>query len=215
MKTKRFERAGQLYQLKRLDPAAHKAAMAALRGGFVAMASEMVRQAMLAALERLGSKPQPAPFDLVIAAKKYGVGSTTQLDAPILWWKEAGKETEQPKGRITLLDARMRTWLAGYDLVDTEIQPNQVIRRYRRIQAPVASAVCDAWHQNPDPTDAHLIRCRRRARYRLMLRVSGEVQTILRCRQCRDELREQAARGATFEILDETLIVSNQRSMVN
>lgn len=207
MKTKRFERAGQLYQLKRLDPAGHKAALAALRGGFVSLAGEIVRKAMLGVLERLGARPQSAPgYDLVIASKKYGRGSTTQLDAPVLWWKEINKEREVPTGRITLLDPRMQARLAGYDLVDTEIQPNQIVRRYRRTPTlPTSAAVCDAYHPNPDPAGPHLIRCRRRARYRLTLR-AGEVQTVVRCRQCRDALREQVTRGATFEILDETVL---------
>lgn len=206
MKTKKFERTGQLYQLRRLDPAAHKSALAALGNGFVALANEIVRKAMLAALERLSPKSQPAQptsFDLVVASKKYGVGSTTQLDAPVLWWKRHGEEMEKPAGRITLLDPRIQAMLAGYDLADTEIQPSQIIRRYRRI--PTGFAVCDAHHINPDPAGPHTIRCRRRARYQLIIR-AGEIQTLCRCRACRDELREQVSKGATFEILDETLL---------
>lgn len=79
---------------------------------------------------------------------------------------------------------------------------------------PAGHTVCDAYHASADPARPRLVRCRRRARYRLTLR-AGEVVTVNRCRQCRDELHEQVAKGSTFEILDEELIVNNQQSIIN
>lgn len=53
-----FRHSLQLRQLQRLDPAAHKAATIALRGGFISMATRIVHEAMHAAFDRL-TKPQP------------------------------------------------------------------------------------------------------------------------------------------------------------
>lgn len=76
----------------------------------------------------------PVLFDLLIASRKGGYGSTSHADAPILWWKLAGCEKEKPAKPVTLVHPLIQKRLAAYELVDTEVQPNQVIRKYRRAE---------------------------------------------------------------------------------
>jgi hypothetical protein len=72
-------------------------------------------------------------FDLVIASKKtFGISS--QAEAPILWWKLAGKPRETPARPCALTDPAIQKRLLGYRLVNTETRQGMVIRRYRRIQ---------------------------------------------------------------------------------
>ena len=68
------------------------------------------------------------------------------------------------------------------------------------------TTICDAYHRNPDAAGPHLLRCRRRAHRSLTIEAGQEVYTFYRCRGCRDELAAEAANGATFEVLNETLL---------
>jgi hypothetical protein len=71
-------------------------------------------------------------YDLLIASKKYGVGSTSQADAPITWWKMAGQDKYFPKS-ARLTDPEIQKRLAAYELVETEVHPNEIVRKYRRL----------------------------------------------------------------------------------
>ena len=92
-------------------------------------------------LPKTPAKPLPVAvpgqtlFDLVIASKKYGYGSTDHAEAPILWWKLAGQPKEElyPRRRVSVVDAVVQERLAGYELVANEVKPNMVIRKYRRV----------------------------------------------------------------------------------
>lgn len=115
---KTFRHALQLAQLKRLDPSAHKAASVALRGGFAAIASQIIVKAMQAALTRLvtvspaplppcsPALPFPARFDLIIATRKVAkfAGHVQSSDGKITWWKQAGQEKVNLKGTLRLTD---------------------------------------------------------------------------------------------------------------
>lgn len=81
---------------------------------------------------RMASDLAP-PVDLVIASRKYGRGSTSQADAPILWWKLVGRPKEVPPRPCSLVDPVIQKRLRAYKLVDTEVQANQVVRRYRKL----------------------------------------------------------------------------------
>lgn len=73
-------------------------------------------------------------YDLLIASKKYGYGSTTNADAPIIWWKVAGHEKQAPRRSLSIVDPALQQRLEAYELVDTEVQPSQVIRKYRKLE---------------------------------------------------------------------------------
>lgn len=79
--------------------------------------------------------PGQTLYDLVIASKKYGRGSTDHAEAPILWWKLAGKPKEEvyPQRRVSVIDSQVQERLASYELVDTEVRRNMVIRKYRKL----------------------------------------------------------------------------------
>ena len=147
----------QLLQLWRLDPEAYQAAMVGVKGGFVALPNQIIVEAMRAALTRLSQNGQGSPdangngscynkgaanippppgevlYDLVIASKKYGYGSTTHAEAPILWWKLAGQAQEAPPYRMSLVDRGVAERLRGYELMDTEVHRDQVVRKYRKV----------------------------------------------------------------------------------
>jgi hypothetical protein len=72
--------------------------------------------------------PAPAAFDLVIATRKRPF-TTGSEDYQILWYKRAGADKVEPTGK-TLLDSDIQKALGKYELVNTEAQQNQVIRRY-------------------------------------------------------------------------------------
>ena len=77
----------------------------------------------------------PTPlFDLVIASRKNGYGTTSHADSPILWWKMAGQQREKPAKPVSLIHPLIQKRLQAYELVDTEVQINQVIRKYRRLE---------------------------------------------------------------------------------
>ncbi|GIK38050.1 MAG: hypothetical protein BroJett011_18830 [Chloroflexota bacterium] len=66
---------------------------------------------------------------------------------------------------------------------------------------------CDAYHRNPNPNGPYLIRCRRPARYQLVLQAEADDSyTVRRCQSCRNELQAKVKSDATFEILDETTL---------
>jgi hypothetical protein len=69
-------------------------------------------------------------YDLVIASRKYGYGHTTNTDAPIVWWKVAGQPKEALKKRVSLATPLIQERLQKYYLVDTEVHPTEVIRKY-------------------------------------------------------------------------------------
>ena len=72
-------------------------------------------------------------YDLVIASRKTGYGTTSHADSPILWWKMAGQEKETPAKPVTLIHPLVQKRLQAYELVDTEVQINQIIRKYRKL----------------------------------------------------------------------------------
>lgn len=78
--------------------------------------------------------PDRPLYDLVIASRKYGFSSTTNANAPIEWWKVAGGEQQSPPGQVSLTDPIIQQHLAAYELVDTEIHPMRIIRKYRKLQ---------------------------------------------------------------------------------
>lgn len=81
----------------------------------------------------------PAPtiqplYDLLIAVKKYGFGSRTRdaENAPIVWLKQAGQEKRPPRDKSTTM-AQVVKFLAGYELVATEVHQFEVIKKYRKV----------------------------------------------------------------------------------
>lgn len=73
-------------------------------------------------------------YDLVIASRKYGYGSTTNAAAPIAWWKLAGQEKEVPPRTVSLTNPVVQKHLEAYELVDTEVHPTEIVRKYRRLE---------------------------------------------------------------------------------
>lgn len=75
-------------------------------------------------------------YDLLIATKKYGVGSRTRdaENAPIVWIKFAGEDKRPPKdATITIAHPSVQKFLLGYELVTTECHQFELIRKYRKI----------------------------------------------------------------------------------
>ncbi len=110
--------------------------------------SKIIRRAMLR-LAELMRRPRPQPiaprppilpglgpvlYDLVIATVKYGYGTTERATDPIAWLKWAGEQRREfrPGRRPTLVDGNVQAMLDGLELVETEVQASQVIRKYRR-----------------------------------------------------------------------------------
>lgn len=79
--------------------------------------------------------PGEVVADLVIASRKYGYNSTTTAEAPILWWKLPGRDREElwPHRRATLVDPEIQTRLEGYELIDTKVGRDQIVRWYKKI----------------------------------------------------------------------------------
>lgn len=75
-----------------------------------------------------GEYPAPPAFDLAICTRKRPF-TTGSEDYEILWYKRAGAEKVEPKGK-KLTDSDILKALAKYSLVHTESHQNQVIRRY-------------------------------------------------------------------------------------
>ncbi len=139
----------QLAQLAKYSPAIHRsvsdelAMIHPMAGSKVA--GRVIGDGMLLLAEQLArpkSKPLPTAvpgqvlFDLVIASKKYGCGSTDHAEAPILWWKVAGQDKEElyPSRLVSLVDSVVQNKLANYELVATDVKVNMIIRKYRRIR---------------------------------------------------------------------------------
>lgn len=159
MKSKNFRHQYQLLQLAYLDPPAHEKARKLLILGEKGQARNVIVAAINAALNRYlstgkaarqdvgretpkASQPLPAVppapgadtplFDLVIASKKSGYGITSRASAPVLWYKLAGQPKQNPKG-WALTQPAVQARLQDYELVDTEVRQNQVIRKYCKI----------------------------------------------------------------------------------
>ncbi|MCQ3980528.1 MAG: hypothetical protein DPW09_44530 [Anaerolineae bacterium] len=62
---------------------------------------------------------------------------------------------------------------------------------------------CDNYYLGPKD---HLSRCARRARYQLTILDSGDIDVLLRCQACWNELYAEIESGVTFEILDEVQV---------
>lgn len=75
-----------------------------------------------------------APFDLAIATVRYGYGCTDSAADPIVWLKWTGqpKQEFRPGRRPRLVDNTIQAQLEGLELVDAEIKPSEIVRRYRR-----------------------------------------------------------------------------------
>lgn len=84
--------------------------------------------------QQQNSKTLTPLFDLVIASRKNGYGTTSHADSAILWWKLAGQEKEKPAKPVSLIHPLVQKRLQAYELVGTEVQINQVIRKYRRLE---------------------------------------------------------------------------------
>lgn len=106
-----------------------KAALALLEG----RAGGEVQQAVIAAAKL---PAQPPLFDLVIVTKRWGYGSKTSGREPILWIKLAGKpeDHETYKG-LNMYSPQVRKMLEPYEWVENETRPNQLIRKFRRINS--------------------------------------------------------------------------------
>jgi hypothetical protein len=72
-------------------------------------------------------------WDLQIASKKYGRGSTSQPDAPIAWWQVRGKDKETPAKPVSLISGPVMKKLMNYELVKTIAREFEIIRQYRKI----------------------------------------------------------------------------------
>lgn len=85
-------------------------------------------------LENIPPPPGCILYDLVIASKKYGYGSTTNANSPILWWKLAGEAKEDVYAqKYTLINPVIQQKLLDYELIKTEVHSCQIIRKYRLI----------------------------------------------------------------------------------
>ena len=74
-------------------------------------------------------------YDLLIASRKYGYNLTSQTDAPITWLKAAGFPQRSPQvENTTLAHPTVQKFLEGYELVDTEVKPFEIIRKYRKVK---------------------------------------------------------------------------------
>lgn len=105
---------------------------------------------------------------------------------------------------------------AGLPVLAGQIAVNGMHRTLTRLTAPPACpervqkparARCDARHINPNPDGCKHIRCRKIARYTLVLRntAGGAFYQVHRCQACRDELQARAAApDAKFFILAES-----------
>ena len=134
----------QLAQLAKHNPTLHESVVGELStihpqaGNKIA--GRVIGDGMRILAEQL-SQPKDLPvvvpgqtlYDLVIASKKYGYGSTDHANAPILWWKVAGQPKEEiyPRRRVSVIDNEVQDRLAGYELVDTEVKRNMIVRKYR------------------------------------------------------------------------------------
>jgi hypothetical protein len=76
----------------------------------------------------------PVLYDLLISSRKNGYGTTSHADSPILWWKMAGQPKEKPPQPVTLIHPLIQKRLQAYVLIDTEVQINQIIRKYRKVE---------------------------------------------------------------------------------
>lgn len=72
-------------------------------------------------------------WDLQIASKKYGRGSVSQADSPIVWWQVRGKDKEAPSKPVSLLSGPVMKKLMSYELVKTITREFEIIRQYRRL----------------------------------------------------------------------------------
>ena len=71
-------------------------------------------------------------FDLVIASRKGGYGTTSHASAPILWWKLAGQPKETLTKRVSLTHPLIQKRLAAYELVTVEVHPTTIVRKCRK-----------------------------------------------------------------------------------
>lgn len=91
----------------------------------------------------------PAPtFDLVIATRKYGIGSTDSANAPIVWWKVAGQPKQEPTAPCNLTTPAIQKRLLAYELVDTRCTQFEVIRCYRKVDALQVARKAGATHKD-------------------------------------------------------------------
>lgn len=81
-------------------------------------------------------------YDLVIATQKTPF-MTSRQDAPILWWKVAGRPRETPPAKCSLLDPVIQKRLADYELEATEARQGMVIRRYKKRQKELAATAAE------------------------------------------------------------------------
>lgn len=96
-------------------------------------------------------------YDLLIATRKYGYNTTSQADAPILWWKLSGRSKETPPVECRLTDPAIQKRLENYELMDTEVHAGQVIRKYRKLctfnVAPGDGGISDQDLNDPLPAE--------------------------------------------------------------
>lgn len=136
----------QLQQLQKYNPAlfaeTEAKLLALLPKTGDKIVSRLIAEAMTRLLEETNKPPaRTAPgevvCDLIITSKKYGYGSTTTAEAPILWWKQAGKEQDNvyDRGiRISLVDAVIQKRLEDYELIKEVVSWNEIRRLYRKIK---------------------------------------------------------------------------------
>lgn len=70
--------------------------------------------------------------------------------------------------------------------------------------------LCDAFYKNlkyqPNSDLPLLLRCQEPAAVRLTILTPDDCYQVKRCEECAEELRQEAARGATFEILADEIL---------
>lgn len=145
-----FRHSRQLQQLKTRNPVAHSKATRLLKLGKTTRAITIILEAMHAAFTAhlaLSTIPQapeaPKPlYGLVIASKKFGFGTTCNASDRILWWKMAGQPIQENLNKeLSLVSPVIQKKLQGYTLVDTEVQPHQIIRKYKKMATDDAEII--------------------------------------------------------------------------
>ena len=108
------------------------------------VAGRIISSAMVVWLGRVSAPAAPEPIlppppgevvaDLAISSRKYGYNSTPTAEAPVLWWKQAGKDREDlwPHRRATLVVPEIQRRLEGYELVNTKVGRDQIVRWYKK-----------------------------------------------------------------------------------
>lgn len=92
-----------------------------------------VQQALIEA----ANLPAQAPlFDLIIVTRRWGYGSKTSGNEPILWTKLVGQpEDHQTYAGLTMYSPPVRKLLEPYEWAENENKEFKLVRKFRRINS--------------------------------------------------------------------------------